>query len=266
MSNNELIVMSGGMLPAIPGGKAVEVINAPLRAIAPALRAVASCYAEREALHRETDKLWVAYQSDRESANFAVADWTRNALLPRAHEVRQGYDLLDDILHGGHNIDTPMALKMVSVMLRVLTKKKDDPLTLTAFTGLFDSDIDSIGASLNIWKEVPRHPAVVALAVQRMFHTQVFAPSPAELGDECRTVADRLKARHKHAHYWLCDLINADLLLFQTDRDEWASAYDTAERLAGAPVGFTLKNDTDVVRALRLERDAAIEQMKQGGR
>lgn len=158
------------MLPLLPGGQLVERINKPLRVIAPALRVAASCYAHEESLRKQFEKLYFSAPVPTEQLPYVriqEAKWYRKAMLPRAIEVRQAWNMLDAIYSGGQTIDTPTALKMLSVLLKTMSKKKEavELMVLMSYASLFDEDIDSLGPSLNLWKEVPRHPVTVALAI-----------------------------------------------------------------------------------------------------
>jgi hypothetical protein len=260
--SNDLEVVGSKLLP---GGKAVEIINAPLRYIAPALQTVAQCRAETDALAKEfeTPEWYQFLNRDRSTAYLFKAKRRREVMLPRAVQVRQAYDVLSTICEGGQNIDASIALKMLSVLQRVLIKKKDDPVTLMAFAGLFDQEIDDLGVSLSLWKGVPRHPVVVALAIQRLFHNQVFAPAPAELCSACRTVANRLKDKCRQALWWLNDLSRADIDLFKEAPDEWASLYTRPESFAAATAFAGVIDGT--IKELIWQRDAAIKEMREGG-
>lgn len=288
--SNDVTIMGTELASPLPGGKSVEIVNAPLRAIAPALRVAATC-------RPELDKLWKAEESivstnemlsrkhdetytkkskcggliaSSSEANYMFLDLvrleearlTRETLLPRFVEVRRAYDVLSSVCDGEQDIDAPTALKMLSVLHRVLQKKKDDPVSLMAFASLFDPDVDSVGVSLNLWKEVPRHPVIVALAVQYLFHAQVFTPTPAELCDACRNVGGRLKARYRDTMQWMHQLSKADAELFETVRDEWASIYTTSESLAAAPVFGPYTSDVEARKKLMWERNATIREMQ----
>jgi|RhiMethySRZTD1v2_1073278.scaffolds.fasta_scaffold295963_2 hypothetical protein len=223
------------MLPLLPGGQLVERINKPLRIIAPALRVAASCYAHEKSLRKQFEKLYFSAPVPTAHLPYVrieEAKLYRTAMLPRAIEVRQAWNMLDAIRSGGQSIDTPTVMKMLSVLLKTLAKKKDaavDPMVLMSYASLFDEDIDSLGSSLNLWEEVPRHPVVVALAIQYLFHKQIFSPVPAELCNACRRVGEMLRQRRRQAAGWLVRLSEEDAYLFTHARDEWDAYYQDAE-------------------------------------
>jgi hypothetical protein len=210
------------MIPSelLPGGKQVESVNGPLRTIAVVLQAVRPCYEEQKF---GQDRVWRRVDLVREKRNF---------LLPRAVAVRKAFNVLHAILHDGVTIDRGSALQMVTVLLKVLAKKKDDPVSAAAFALLFDKDLDDVGTALNLWKQVPRHPMIVALGIQRLFHKQVFAPAPVELCNACHVVFEQIESHWRISGGWLLDLADADAELCELDRAAWASAYTTAEGLA----------------------------------
>jgi hypothetical protein len=256
--SNDLIVPSN----LLPGGKAVEIINAPLRYITPILQTVTQILeAERQR------KLKWPFGSE---SHVKSAKRTREAKLPRAVEMRQGYDLLKSLCEGGEDIDAALALKMVSVMHQALNKKKLDLVPLSVFAGLFDKNIDMLGTSLKLWKEVPRHPAVIAFGIQLLFHAQVFAPAPAELCSACRRAANIFKATYRDVAHWLADLDEEDFRLFTRDRDEWAAAYATpsdAELAATFMNLFVTRISYDPEKQkpheqMLAERDAAIRELQ----
>ena len=86
------------MLPLLPGGQLVERINKPLRIIAPALRVAASCYAHEKSLRKQYENL---FSSGTAPTRIEEAKLYRTAMLPRAIEVRQAWNMLDAIQNGG---------------------------------------------------------------------------------------------------------------------------------------------------------------------
>ena len=264
--SNELTNMGSELVLApLPGGKAVDIINAPLRAIAPTLRVIAQCRPELDELCKEKEKLtfdralWDGRGGRPATVYIKEAKLIREKLLPRAVQVRQAFDVLSSICDGQQNIDAPTALKMLSVLQRVLIKKKDDPVTLMAFAGLFDQEIDDLGVSLSLWKEVPRHPVVVALAIHRLFHKQVFAPAPAELCSACRVVANSLKNKRRQALWWLDALVRADFALFEQAPDAWTWMTSANLEAAAAFSGF---HGGGLSEELIAKRNVAIEDMR----
>jgi hypothetical protein len=273
MSDNELLIPGGREL-ALPG-KALEAINAPLRLLAPVVQAMVPCKNELAEYKRQRDNFMTQYRNDHGpipdgmySQLVATAELHASKLIhgtwsQRFLDVRSAFDVLADIVKGDHKIDAQTALKMIAPALRVMTKKKDDPVVLMSFAMLFDPVIDAVGVGLSLWKEVPKHPVVLALAIQRLFHKQVFQPAPSELIDECHLVAGWLKHYHSKTWDWLQQLSNADACLFEHAREEWNNAYTTPEQLAAAPINLTLVRDEAEIKERKWERDRVIETMKQ---
>jgi hypothetical protein len=245
----------------LPGGKAVEIVNAPLRSLAPVLQVAAQCQPELDQLYRDRDKIACRKELTTNVERWVEdAKYTRAALLPRAIEVRQASDMLLSIYRSEQNVDTPMALKMVSVLHRVY-KKKADPVSLMAYAALFDQDVDALGTSLDLWKEVPKHPFVVALAVHYLVREQIFPPVPAELCKACRKVAARLKGRLREIRSWLDTLSHADVVLCKYDHDNWVALYSTPESLKVAEAFVDIHNNSAWEEA-RDKRNAALSEMR----
>src|SRR6266540_5429082 len=99
----------------LPGGKQVEIINTPLRSVAPILQVAAQCQPELEQLWRDKNEMLYRTGSMSSAERWVeAAKHVRETLLPRTVEVRQAFDMLSSIYHGEQNIDTPLALQMVS--------------------------------------------------------------------------------------------------------------------------------------------------------
>jgi hypothetical protein len=92
---------------------------------------------------------------------------------------------------------------------------------------LFDPTINSIADSTGLWKPVPRHPAVVALAIRKLMAEKVFEPTQSELADACREAGGRMLDRYLKVCR-ICSQIRSayEYLLAQEDRSVWGKLYE----------------------------------------
>jgi hypothetical protein len=224
MSDNVISFSASAGVPAKQQQVGHALLHEPLRRLAPASRAIAKC------------------KRDLEPVDDAIKPLTpkqkHELMLPRIAEVLPAAQLFDAIV----NSDAAVAPELIFDYLKILQttistqRKSEDETTSTMLSGmaLFDFDVDSAGARLAMWKEIPRHPMVVALATHALITKATFSPSLAELAWTCRTVRDRLENGFKVALEWLNRFNQLDVDLAMRTRashDEWAR-YLTLDKIA----------------------------------
>ncbi len=214
------------------------IINAPLRQLAPHLETAVQCRRDEETIAncpaREVRDeeglirgLYSASYSDK---------WKRELRFPRAMQVHDAKELIGSICSGEESIDAKLAIKMLSVLYKTMSKNKageNTEMLLLSCVDLFDPVSDSIGVSIGL-KSVPRHPIIVAFAIKRLIATKVFTPAPSELIEACISARRHLERMLRDLTNWLYNLDCEDTRLFWKDRDEWASIYTTPESIEAA--------------------------------
>jgi hypothetical protein len=142
-------------------------------------------------------------------------------------------------------IEPKLAAQMVrSLFVAVVGKKRtdEDMEKLQACLLLFDPTVNAIGPATGLWEELPRHPAVVALAVLDRIQKQVYNPAAAELRQDCRRARNRLHRLYQHMETMLLKIRCAEEILFDFARDEWASIYAEKEnRAVAGTVGYPIE-------------------------
>jgi hypothetical protein len=236
---NLLSFRGGGDLATLCSNSDIAVIDTPLRRLAPVLEFVASCAREydalqtalRQASYGEETHLLLYSERDKLFGNRQrkVLDF----LLPRLFELDEAFCMLQSIVHGKEGISAAVALQMLSVLCAGTSKKRnDDPNTETFMLScaqLFDPAIDSIALGTGLWKPVPRHPVVVALAIRKLMAGNVFAPTQSELADACRRVAFRLEIPSLATVARICkDMCKAHEYLIHHDINCCAEFFDRA--------------------------------------
>jgi hypothetical protein len=138
-----------------------------------------------------------------------------------------------------------LAAQMVRTLFGAVVGKKrtdEDAEKLEGCLLLFDPTVNAIGPATGLWRETPRHPVVMALAVLDLIHEQVFSPSSAELTSACRRAHNRLRRQYQHMETIIKRLRCAEEILFDYARDEWASIYAVKENRAALwPIGYPIE-------------------------
>ncbi len=226
---NDLIVadLSARDLAPLGGGSnAVALVNEGLSYIAPAVDVAARCQAAEADRNRRASTQLVRYASPAQMLSHRREyHWT---LLDDAHTAAT---CLQPIFCNegpySQNITPEFALSVLPVLGGVTNKKRDENTGtwLAGIIGMFDAAVDSVGAALGLWKSVPRHWAVLSLAIALLSRTQKFFPSQAELYDAMQIAYRRLGHKYGTLISWLAHSDDDDMYLFRHDRELWQAPY-----------------------------------------
>ena len=248
ITGNNLALPSGGR------SKSIALIQAPLRPHAQVFNTANLCeniakrhvvqfdpYSEPEHL----PNLVAGYEITASSLE-NMAEASRNEMINKAKTIRrllsplavrmqealpQFYDFINP--RPENYIDPAQASVMVHGLVGAIAGKKrsdEDQAKLDAMMLMFDPTINAIGSATEIWKDIPQHPVVIALAILgMMFNTQTFCPAPAELAEACRKARGRLRWQHRYMEDLMQRLCGSEDILFVYDREAWAALYTTKE-------------------------------------
>jgi hypothetical protein len=152
-------------------------------------------------------------------------------LLPKIAEITAASAALVGICGSLSTVSQPVAIKMLSVLFGALSKRKADAsdenaaMLLAATADMFDPVSRSIGATTGLWKSIPAHPVVLALAIKQMLAKQVFQPAPAEVLE----AMERARERIGYLMGWTLQALQlacrADAIVFEFDRPAWDATY-----------------------------------------
>jgi hypothetical protein len=225
--------------------KGLEIIEAPLRAIVPSLETAHSCRRQIKELAGH----YCIFLGDEygrgpkrpKAASLERAQRVQRTLLLNLPRVAEAAEVFRPIIYEKSPLERELALAMVDFLLEVLGKGKanDAGALLVACANMFNPAMDDINKQLHSRKAMPRHPVILALAVQEWLQTNKWAPSPQELRSTVREIFRRMHNLHYHVEEWLNLLDRADLIVFVQDRSDWESIHAKAltfieERGAGA--------------------------------
>ena len=160
-------------------------------------------------------------------------------MLSRIADVLSAAQMLDAIMNSGEAVAPDFIVDLLTFLQSTIsTQKKSETetaVTMVSGIGLFDEDIDSAGADLGIWHEVPRHPMVVALAVKAKINNATFSPSLAEVASSCRWTKYQIEKGFGAVLDWLDQFNRLDAalgdLIAARSHDEWARNL-TLEKIA----------------------------------
>jgi hypothetical protein len=147
-------------------------------------------------------------------------------------EIKAARSALSDILLMPRTqVDSAMAMQMVSYLFAAIGKRKTDEenaMLLFAATEMFSPTDATIGSVTGLWKPINRHPLILALAVKKLINTAKFT-SCAELREAMEEVHRKLGHQK-----WAMDSISeqieeADEIMFEREREAWAAAYRNAD-------------------------------------
>ena len=153
-------------------------------------------------------------------------------MLPSVAVVQAAYDELIEMTTTTRELRDPitqeMAVTMLSVLFGAFSKRKADAenaIKLAACSSMFSPTTDIIGEATKLWKPLPKHPAVLWIAIKELIATQTFLPAPKELREAMMRARDRLLLLKLDAKRWLEFAEKADRIVFEQDRAAWAAAY-----------------------------------------
>jgi hypothetical protein len=177
-----------------------------------------------------------------------VASKTVHQMLLRyAPAIEEALERLGEITDPDEEalIKPKLAAQLVHTLFNAVVGKKrtdEDEEKLQACLLLFDPTVNDIGPATGLWREVPRHPVVVALAVLDLINKQVFSPAASELASACRRAHNRLSRQYQYMETIIKRLQCAEEILFDYARDEWAAIYAMKENRAALwPIGYPVE-------------------------
>jgi hypothetical protein len=176
------------------------------------------------------------------SKRHAVGDLDATKLLharwlPDLASADSAYQSLLSVAQQWPSLTATEAGAMLSYLFTVMGKRKSDEAAakLHACVDLFNPASNEIARALGLWKPVPRHPLVLALAIKQLMAQKTFEPSEAELREALSAVEEKLRAQRRWVFMWLQEFDRADALLFAQDRPAWDAAYGSfGSDVAGA--------------------------------
>ena len=229
-------------------GKAVVIVNAAIRFIAPAVDIAVQC----ETAEAERQQQWEDRAMNRAAlpALSPAEQWELH--LPLTADAYTAALQLRPIFcpdeYGGEVITSEWASVVLPVLAGATSKKRDENTStwLSSVIGMFDPTVDSVGAALGLWKSVPRHPVMLALAIAQLSRTQKFFPAQAELLTAMQLVEKKLGWKYNHLMKQLRTFDDEDRTLFVLDREQWQKLYQASPEM----IETTLQHCKFVERSL----------------
>jgi hypothetical protein len=122
-----------------------------------------------------------------------------NKLLPKIVKADEASNALQEIVYPGREtITRAMAADMLSVLFGALSKRKADEgdenatMLLMECADMFNPTMDIVGSATGLWKELPKHPVILALAIKRLIAVQKFSPDPRELREAIKLAGEKV--------------------------------------------------------------------------
>jgi len=220
------------MVPPRAGG-GLTIITAALADYEPAFAIARRCAELRKSLP-------VTVQ------NLHTAKMVRATLLPRVDEIYSSWRTLVDMTSAEprRRIARPEAAEMLGYLFAVLRrndKGADVASLLTACVEMLADD-GALAAAIAT-KPLPRHPAVLALAIRKIIATAVFPPAPAEIATAMQEIFGRLRMLRSQVWGVFQVAIDAERLAFKEDRAGWALPYTSGK--VPSVVACHLVDDSD---------------------
>jgi hypothetical protein len=164
--------------------------------------------------------------------DLATARVVRAKLLPSYDQIYLVWRSLGEITSDDprHMITEVDAVRMLGYLFGALNKRsaKGDVASLLAACVAMITD-DSALAEVTGVKPLPRHPAVLALAIHKVISTSIFPPAPVELGKAMFEVRDRIRVLQFHVWQVLDIARKAERIVFREDREAWLLPYASGE-------------------------------------
>jgi hypothetical protein len=149
-----------------------------------------------------------------------------NGFLGKFSEIKAAHMALLDVFIMGRSIDKATALRMINVLFAALGKHKSDDETATlleATADMFNPVNDALGSVTDV-PPLNRHLLIVGLAIKKLIATAKFT-SAAELREAMMDVQQRLDLQRWKLEYMADNIMQADEIMFETDRAAWEAAY-----------------------------------------
>jgi hypothetical protein len=151
-------------------------------------------------------------------------------MLAEFDKIYNARRALDDPLRKNPNWVTSEkeAAAMLSFLFGAFGKRRFDEGTITrlrACIDVFDPLNNMIGAATRLWKPVPTHPLILALAVNQLRAEKIFDPKEAELRAALHSVHARLKSMALALDSWLSEASSRDRMVYTHDREAWRRDY-----------------------------------------
>jgi len=168
-------------------------------------------------------------------------------LLAGAAKLDCAHSTLLSIIYPRERISHADAIKMLAVLFSAMSRKKSDAgetaMKLAACADMFDPVSEAVGKASGLWKPVPKHPVMLALAIKHLMATSVWAPSECELREAMKTVRDRLLVMAHHIGEVVSLINRADMVVFTFDRAAWNAAY--ADARISASIIAVMSDDSE---------------------
>jgi hypothetical protein len=151
--------------------------------------------------------------------------------LPNIVRAAQSYDLLVSIVFMPRSEVTPAdASAMLHYLFGAMGKRRNDEAAakLLACVDIFSPMSNALGSALGLWEEVPKHPAILAIAIKQLMAAKTFEPAEAELREALQGVRQRLTVQKEWVWRWLVKLDQIDRWVFEDDRAAWDAVYARA--------------------------------------
>jgi hypothetical protein len=148
--------------------------------------------------------------------------------LARAVAVRK---VLFGILYHPPELSSADATAMLHYLFGAMGKRRGDEAAakLIACCDVFSPTSNALGEALGLWKPVPSHPVILAIAIKQLMAAQTFEPAEAELREALAKVHERMYVTEGYVEQWLAKIDRADELAFTFDRPAWDAAYASVD-------------------------------------
>jgi hypothetical protein len=184
-------------------------------------------------------------------ADLGTAKIVRAKLLPCVEEIYFASRALADMVSDNprQRINAQDAVEMLGFLFGVLRrndKGADTASLLTACTEMFNEDA-ALAAVLGV-KLLPRHPAILPLAIRKIISTAIFPPSPSEVRAAMHQVRDKILLLRSEVTPVLALARAAERIAFQQDRAAWAAPYASGA-VPSAVAGYLVTDSDDEMSA-----------------
>jgi hypothetical protein len=177
------------------------------------------------------------------------ARWLKAAL-----RAETAADLLYDVAFPRSPITPAEAGAMLRYLFAAKGKKRGDEARakLASCIEIFSDRSNALGEATGLWKSVPRHRLVLALAIKQLMAKALYEPEECELREALATVKQRLSTLGRWASEWRQRLKCVDQTVFRFDRPAWDAAYAAVDSNVVLAMG-AWEDDDDEPRNEALE-------------